>query len=105
MHIIVEVSKDVQALGQVVVDLARMGQEGLAWVVTPITAPVKAQIGPVGGEAPRMCREAVMEAEGGRRAPEDGIDFVAEPARITKFDGPAVVPRGRLEEGGQPRGI
>jgi hypothetical protein len=91
VRIIVEGDKNVQTVGQVMVDLARLSQEDLAWIAAPITAPVKAEGGPVGGEAPRMVRDTVMEAEGRRRAPEDGIDLIAEPARLTQFDGPAVV--------------
>src|SRR4029453_10144819 len=105
MRVIVEVDKDVQAVGQVLVDLAGGGQEGLGWVAAAITAPVKAEVGPVGGEALRMVRDTVMNAEGRRRAPEDGVDFVTEPARITKLNGPAVVTGGRLKKAGQTREI
>jgi hypothetical protein len=103
--IIVEIREDIQSVGQVLVNLGSMGCEGQVWVVPTIAAPVKAQIGPVVGEAPRMVGDEIMDAEGCRSALQDGIDLVAEPSRITKFDGPAVGARGRLEEAGETRRV
>jgi hypothetical protein len=98
VHIVVEIRKDIQSVGQVLVDLGGMGCEGLACVTATRADSMKTQIGPVGGEAPRMVGDEVMDAEGCRTAPQDGVDFVAEPSRITKFDGPAVGARCSLEE-------
>src|ERR671924_387492 len=98
MCIIVEVREDVQSVGQVLVNLASLGCESLTCITATIADPVKAQIGPVGGEAPRMISDEVMDAEGYRRAPQDSVDLSAEPPRITKFDGPAIDARGSLEE-------
>src|SRR5262245_54109683 len=53
------------------------------------------------GEASRMVSDTVMNAEGYRSAPEDSVDFAAEPSWITKFDGPAVDTGGRLEDASQ----
>ena len=75
-----------------------MGCERLACIAATRANPVKAHVGPVGGEAPRVVGDEVMEAEGCRGASQDGVHLVAEPARITKFDGPAVGARGSLEE-------
>src|SRR5207248_4467952 len=39
------------------------------------------------------------------RTPQDSVDLVAEPPRITKFDGPAVGARRSLEEASKTSGI
>jgi hypothetical protein len=105
VRIIVEIREDIQSVGQVLADLSGMGCKGLACVVATRADPVKAQVGPVGGEAPRMVGDEVMDAEGCRRAPQDGVDLVAEPSRITKFNGPAVGAWCSLEEAGKTSGI
>lgn len=105
VRIIVEIREDIQSVGQVLVDLGSMGCEGLACVAAARADSVKTQVGPVGSEAPRMVGDEVMDAEGCRRVPQDGVDFVAEPPRITKFDSPAVGARCSLEEAGKTGGI
>jgi hypothetical protein len=105
VRIIVKIREDVQSVGQVLVDLGSLSCEGLVCVAATIADPVKAQVSPVSGEVPRMGGDEVMDTEGGRRIPQDGVDLVAEPPWITKFDGPAVGARYSLEEAGKSSGI
>ena len=100
VRIVVEIREDIQSVGQVLVDLDGMGCEGLTCITATRANPMKTQVGPVSGEAPRMVSNEVMNAEGCRRAPQDGVDLVAQPPWITKFDGPVLGAQCSLEETG-----
>ena len=61
VRIIVEIHEHIQSIGQVLVNLGGLGCEGPACIAATIANPVKAQIGPVSGKAPRMVGDEVMD--------------------------------------------
>ena len=99
VDVVVEVHEHIQAMVEVIADFGGFGSKPLPCVFSGmILVTVESEIDPVRSLPARVVLDQIVDAQRGVVLPEDGVHGLAEPARVSEFDGPAVIGRRRLQE-------
>ena len=101
-RVVVEIGEYIHPCAKVLPDLRRLGCEKGARVTSGVAVTMKPHINPFPRNYPRMIVDHVVNAQSGAVLFENRKHFVAEPTRIAKLNGPAVVLRCGSQEGGEP---
>ena len=73
LGVIIEISKNISAVGELLLDPFRVLLQRMLRVATAIMVAVKSQVNPVGGNSPRMIFDHVMNTQGGIMALQNDI--------------------------------